>query len=119
MAIDIEAGRAQQRELNMISDEITFAKRKVQLHQIALDDAWKSYEIRGIDSYLEDVVYRLNRLADELNNLGLDVMAVGEEIRAEEEATERAIKGAEERAQEENVVHEKEKNGDDGGNSNG
>ena len=119
MAIDIEAVRAQQRELNMISDEITSAKRKVQLHQIALDDAWKSYEIRGIDSYLEDVVYRLNRLADELNNLGHDVMTVGEQIRAEEEAAERARKEAEERTQEENAVHEQGKNGDDGGNSNG
>lgn len=68
---------------------------------------------------MEDVVYRLNRLADELNNLGHDVMTVGEEIRAEEEAAERARKEAEERTQEENAVHEQGKNGDDGGNSNG
>lgn len=97
MAIDIEAVRAQQRELNMVSDEISSVKRKVQLHQNALDDAWKSYEIKGIDSRLEDIVYRLNRLSDELDNLGHDVMAVGEEIKAEEEA-ERARIEAEERA---------------------
>lgn len=88
MAIDIEAVRAQQRELNMVSDEIASVKRKLKRHQEALDDAWKSVEIRGIDSAIEDIIYRLNRLSGDLEDLGHDVMAAGEEIKAEEEAAE-------------------------------
>ncbi len=85
MAIDIEAVRAQQRELNMVSDELSSVKRKLMRHQDALDDAWKSAEIRGINSAMEDIVYRLNRLSGELEDLGHDIMAAGEEILAEEE----------------------------------
>lgn len=90
MAIDIEAVRAQQRELNMVSDEVSSVKRRLKRHQEALDDAWKSAEIRGIDSAIEDIVRRLNHLAGDLEDLGHDVMVTGEEIRAEEEAVEAA-----------------------------
>lgn len=86
MAINIEAVRAQQRELNMVSDEISSVKRKLMRHQDALDGAWKSSEIRGIDSVIEELVRRMNRLAGELEDLGHDVMRTGEEIKAEEEA---------------------------------
>lgn len=90
MAIDIEAVRAQQRELNMVSDEVSSVKRRLKRHQEALDDAWKSAEIKGIDSAIEDIVRRLNHLAGDLDDLGHDVMATGEEIRTEEEALEAA-----------------------------
>lgn len=92
MAIDIEAVRAQQRELNMVSDEISFVKRKLKRHQNLLDEAWKSTEVRGIDFAIEDIIRKLNRLAGDLEDLGHDVMVTGEEIRAEEEA--RAVEEA-------------------------
>lgn len=88
MAIDIEAVRAQQRELNMVSDEVASVKRRLRRHQEALDDAWKSTEIKGLDAAIEDVVRRLNRLARDLEDMGHDVMVAGEEIKAEEEAAE-------------------------------
>ena len=90
MAIDMDAVRAQQRELNMVSDEVSSVKRRLNRHQEALDAAWKSAEIKGIDSAIEDIVRRLNRLAGDLEDLGHDVMVTGEEIRAEEEAAEAA-----------------------------
>lgn len=90
MAIDIEAVRAQQRELNMVSDEVSSVKRRLNRHQESLDDAWRSAEIKGIDAAIEDIVRRLNRLAGDLEDLGHDVMVTGEEIRAEEEAAEAA-----------------------------
>lgn len=86
MAIDIEAVRAQQRELNMVSDEVASVKRRLTRHQEALDEAWRSAEIKGLDSAIEDIVRRLNRLAGDLEDLGHDVMVTGEEIKAEEEA---------------------------------
>lgn len=93
MAIDMEAVRAQQRELNRVSDEVSSIRRKLDRHQDMLDDAWKSAEIRGIDSAIEDIVHRLNRLARDLEDLGHDVMVAGEEIKAEEDAAaEEAIR---------------------------
>lgn len=85
MTIDIEALRAQQRELNMVSDEVSAVKRKLKRHQEALDDAWKSTEIKGIDIAIEEVFRKLNRLVGDLEDIGHDVMVVGEEIKAEEE----------------------------------
>ena len=88
MAIDVEAARARQRELNMVSDEVASVKRKTMRHKETLDSAWRSTEIRGIDTALEDVIYRLNRLSTELQELGHDVLVTAEEIREEEEAAE-------------------------------
>lgn len=87
MAIDIEVVRAQQRELNMVSDEVLCVKRKLKRHQDLLDDVWKSTEIKGIDLAIEEIVCRLNRLAGDLEDLGHDIMAAGEESRGEEEMT--------------------------------
>lgn len=84
MAIDIETVRAQQRELNMVSDEVLSVKRKLKRHQELLDDAWKSGEIKGLDFAIEEITRRLNRLAGDLEELGHDVMAAGEEIKGEE-----------------------------------
>lgn len=86
MAINMEAVRAQQRELNMVSDEISSVKRKLIRHQETLDDAWRSAEIKGIDSAMEELLHRLKRLAGDLEDLGYDVLRTGEEIKAEEEA---------------------------------
>lgn len=92
MAIDREAVRAQQRELNRVSDEVLSVKRKLKRHQNLLDDAWKSAEIKGIDLAIEEIVRQLNRLAGDLEDLGHDVMAAGEEISCEEEM-EAAVRG--------------------------
>lgn len=95
MAIDIEAVRVQQRELNMVSDEISVVKRKLKCYQETLDDAWKSVEIRGIDVAIEDIVHKLSRLSGDLEDLGHDVMVTGEEIKEEEEAAEAAAEAEE------------------------
>lgn len=94
MAIDIEAVRAQQRELNMVSDEVSSVKRKLMRHQDALDDAWRSAEIKGIDSVIEEIIRRMNHLAVDLEDLGHDVMVTGQEIKAEEEAAAAAEEAA-------------------------
>lgn len=86
MAIDIETVRSQQRELNMVSDEVSSVRRKLKHHQETLDDAWRSPEMKGIDLAIEEILRRLNRLAGDLEDLGHDVMVTGEEIKAEEEA---------------------------------
>lgn len=86
MAIDMEAVRARQRELNAVSDEISSVKRRLKRHRDMLDAAWKSPEIRGIDSAIEDIVRRLKRLSGDLEDLGHDILVTGEEIMAEEEA---------------------------------
>lgn len=86
MAIDIETVRAQQRELNMVSDEVSLIKRRLKCHQELLDDSWKSAEIKGIDLAVEEIVRRLSRLAGDIEDLGHDVMLTGEEIKAEEKA---------------------------------
>lgn len=98
MAIDIEAVRAQQRELNMVSDEVSSVRRRLERHQETLDDAWKSAEVKGIDSAIEDIVRRLNRLAGDLEDLGHDVMVTGEEIKEEEEEEARRLAEEEEEA---------------------
>lgn len=84
MAIDIDTVRAQQRELNRVSDEVLSVKRKLKRHQEILDDAWKSAEIKGIDLAIEEIVRRLNRLSGDLDDLAHDVMVTGKEIKAEE-----------------------------------
>lgn len=86
MAIDIETVRAQQRELNKMSDGVLSVKRRLACYQEVLDDAWKSAEVRGIDSAIGDIICRLKRLSGMLENLGHDIMVTGEEIRAGEEA---------------------------------
>lgn len=101
MAIDMDAVRAQQREFNGVSDEILTIKRKLMRYQESLDDGWKSVEVKGIDSCLEDIIRRLNRLAKNLEDLGHDVAVAGEEIRGEEEARRRAEEAARRRAEEE------------------
>lgn len=101
MAIDMDAVRAQQREFSGVSDEILTIKRKLTRYQESLDDGWRSVEVKGIDSCLEDIIRRLGRLAGDLEDLGHDVMGAGEEIRAEEEARRRAEEEARRRAEEE------------------
>ena len=98
MAIDIDAARAQQRELNMVADEVAYVKRRLQRHQETLDAAWKSPEIKGMDAVIEELIRRLNRLSGELENLGHDVMVTAQEIKTEEEeallAAEEALRMA-------------------------
>lgn len=84
MAVDMEAVRLQQRELNMVSDEIHSINHKLKCHQETLMDAWKSQERNGIDQALDGIVYRMNRLSQDLVDLGHDVIAVGEELQQEE-----------------------------------
>lgn len=88
--MDMDAVRAQQRELSGVSDEILTIKRRLMRYQEALDDGWKSVEVKGIDSCLRDTIQRLNRLTGDLEDLEYDVAATGEEIRAEEEMRRRA-----------------------------
>lgn len=86
MAIDMEAVRAQQRELNIAADEMILIKHRMSRHREALDEAWKSAEIKGLDTAIEDVVRRLGRLSGDLEDLGRDVLITGEEIETEEGA---------------------------------
>ncbi|MCM1103357.1 MAG: hypothetical protein NC409_04545 [Clostridium sp.] len=83
MAIDIETIRLHQRELNKVSDEIAFAGRKLKGYQSALDEAWKSAEIRGMDFAIEDITRQLNRITRALEDLGHDVIVTGEELERE------------------------------------
>lgn len=69
----------------MISDELSSVKHRLKAHQELLDNAWKGIEINGIDSAIEDIIRRLNRISGNLEDLGHDIMATGEEIKAEEE----------------------------------
>lgn len=86
MAINMEAVRAQRRELNMVSDEVFFVKRRLMRHQEILDAAWQSTEIKGIDSAMEELLHKLKCLAGDLEDLGYDVLRTGVEIKAEAEA---------------------------------
>ncbi len=88
MAIDMEVVRTQQRELNMVSEEVSSVKRRLNCYQKVLDDAWKSNGIKGIDSAIEEILYRLNRMAKDLEDLGHDILMTGEEVRIQEVATE-------------------------------
>ncbi|MCM1538613.1 MAG: hypothetical protein NC254_09455 [bacterium] len=83
MAIDIETIRLHQRELNKVSDEIAFVRRKLKGYQGALDEAWKSAEIRGMDFAIEDITRQLNRITRALEDLGHDVIVTGEELERE------------------------------------
>lgn len=85
MAVDLEAVRQQQRELNMVSDEIRSINNRIKRHQSALMDAWKSSERNGLDQALSGIIYRMNRLSQSLVELGHDVIVTGEEINEEEE----------------------------------
>lgn len=95
MEIDIEMLRQQQRELNRVSDEVLFVKRKLKRYRNALDDAWKSTEIKGMDSSIEDIILRLNRMSKELEEIGHDVMSAGGELMGREslEAGSRNVLG--------------------------
>ncbi|MBD5532357.1 MAG: hypothetical protein HDQ98_09170 [Lachnospiraceae bacterium] len=90
MAIDIENVILQQRELNRVSDEVLYVKRRLRLYQELLDEAWKGIEKKGIDRTIEEILRRLNRISEELEELGHDVMVTGGEIKIEEEAAEMA-----------------------------
>ncbi|MCM1221654.1 MAG: hypothetical protein NC548_44965 [Lachnospiraceae bacterium] len=103
MTIDIEAVRAQQRELYMVSDEVSSVKRRLKRHQEALNDAWKSAEMKGLDRTIEEIVCRLNRLAGDLEDMGHDVMAAGEEIQTEEEAAKEEAREAQRLADDSNM----------------
>lgn len=80
MAIDLDVIRAQQKELDMVADEMLLAKRKILRYKDAVDIAWKSSEVRGMDVAMDDVVYKLNRLSAKLNDLSMDVMVAAQEI---------------------------------------
>lgn len=80
MAIDLDVIRVQQKELDMVADEMLLAKRKMLRYKDAIDSAWKSSEVRGMDAAIEDVAYRLNRLSIKLGDLSTDVMLAAQEI---------------------------------------
>ncbi|MCM1026245.1 MAG: hypothetical protein NC432_07400 [Roseburia sp.] len=69
--------------MNRISDEVSAVKRRVNRHRETLDEAWKSAEVSGMDSAIEEIARRLNRLSNDLDDLSHDILITGQEIEAE------------------------------------
>lgn len=110
MTTDLNTVLAQKKELDICADNLREARGRLIRHKNTLDGCWAAAEIRMIDDAIDKINRRLNKAADELNDIGSDMVSACQQIleeeriareRAEAEARARAQEAARARAQEE------------------
>ena len=94
MEFNLDTVLAQKRELDRYADDLREAGRRLIRHKNSLDRYWAAKEIGMIDEVIERIDRRLNRTADELNEIGIDMLKV---YRQEEERVKKECETSESR----------------------
>lgn len=86
MAIDVEASRIFQKELNIASDDAAMVKRRLMVCQDDVSHSWQAKEAKGIPYALEDLIGRMAWISAELEEIGHLIIVATEELVSEEAA---------------------------------
>ena len=86
MAINLEAIRAQQRELHKAADDAERVRRKIIVHREELYSAWRSKEEKSVDKTLEEIERNIAKIAKNMEDIGRRILITAEEIETEEAA---------------------------------
>lgn len=71
---------AQMKELQRYSDELLEIRRCLIRHKELLNDAWISAEVEGINDALDGLNRQAQRIADEMYEIGYDMIRAYEEL---------------------------------------
>lgn len=84
MTTDLNIVLSQKRELDIYADDLRRMRTRLIRHRSCLDDCWVAAEIGMIDDVIDKISRKCNRMADELNDIGVDLLKT-HELLAEEE----------------------------------
>lgn len=84
MTTDLGTVLSQKKELDVCADYLKEAREKLVSHRARLDSVWSAAEIRMIDNAIDRINLRLSRLADELNDIGTDMLKSYQQIQEQE-----------------------------------
>lgn len=108
MSTDLNMILALKRELDIFADNLREAKTKLIRHKESLDAVWNANEISMIDATLEEIDFKLGRVADELNDIASDVLKAHLQIEEERITRERLEREDQERLAQERQARERE-----------
>lgn len=108
MNTDLNTVLSQKRELDGYADSLRDARNNLIRHKASLDSAWQAFEISTIDDAIDRINIALYALAEDLNDIGTDMVKAFNDIE-EEERIERERREAEERARQEAARREAER----------
>lgn len=97
MTTDLNTVLSQKRELDIFADNLREARTQLIRHKDSLDTYWQAAEIEMIDDMIDKINRKLNQVADELNDIGIDILKTYQELE-EEERIEREKEEEEARA---------------------
>lgn len=90
MSTDLNTILALKRELDSYADNLRAAKSDLIRYKDSLDVAWNATEIGMIDDAIDEVNRKLNRTADEMNDISSDILKAYQQIEEERIAREQA-----------------------------
>lgn len=90
MSTDLNTILALKRELDSYADNLRAAKADLIRYKDSLDAAWNATEIGMIDDAIDEVNRKLNRTADEMNDISSDILKAYQQIEEERIAREQA-----------------------------
>lgn len=80
MKININELIIQKRELERYADELREVKSRLAIHKKNLEDLWLSYEAEGIYDAIDRINLRLEKAADEMNQISRDMLKAYDDI---------------------------------------
>ena len=83
MEIDINELIIRKRELERYADELREVKSRLAIHKRNLEDLWLSYEAEGVYDEIERINFRIEKMADEMNDISRDILRAYDDIREE------------------------------------
>lgn len=101
MGIDLTNANARANELRAYATQLRSAKGNLSQYKGILGSSWQGTEITYYANAVGNVETKLIQVASELDSIANSIVATANQIRAEEEAAERARREAEERARQE------------------
>lgn len=84
MTTDLNTVLSQKNELDFCADNLREARMKLIRHKSSLDACWAAKEIKMIDDAIDRITRRLNKTADELSDIGIDMIKVYQQLEEEE-----------------------------------
>ena len=88
--IDFETLLQQQTEIRREAENVWEVRRRLSRHLRDLSEAWQGNDASALFSKIQEIDRRLKRLEDEINEIGHDIVANGEDIARAEAEAERA-----------------------------
>lgn len=84
MTTDLDTVLSQKRELDRLADDLREARSRLIRHRNSLNRDWAATEIQMINDAIDRINRRLNGTADDLNDIGTDMIKVYRDLEEQE-----------------------------------